>query len=112
MSEVVEYSERNRRCWKCSAPVSHLDKYCHNCAAGLGDRIPWYYSRLGIIVATVAALGPFSLYLVWKSPKLSATERKVYAAGIVLFTVFLVVSFMKMYNMLSSALAGYDTSQM
>jgi len=110
MNEVFECSERTQRCWRCSSPVSPQDKYCHNCAIGLGSRIPWYYSHFGIIFLTFAALGPFSLYLVWKSPRISPTARKIYTVLIALFTVLLVMAFMTMYNTLREVLGGYDSA--
>ncbi len=77
-------------CWSCGARLDSGDRYCRRCGAGQGECLPWYYKHLGIVLLTVCALGPFSLFFVWRSPALSRNAKLVYAVLIVFFTLFLV----------------------
>lgn len=108
MNGLPEVSERSAKCWRCNAAVSPQDRYCHNCGAGQGSLIPWYYSHLGIILLTVLAIGPFSLYLVWKSPKLSAAARRVYTVLILAYTALLAVLCWNAYRLMMQMLSGYE----
>ncbi|HNW44968.1 MAG TPA: hypothetical protein PKI19_10720 [Elusimicrobiales bacterium] len=73
-------------CWSCGGKVDDSDAYCRHCGKGLSKNIPWYYGHAGIILLTVTVLGPFSLRLVWKSPRLSANVKWAYTVGILLLT--------------------------
>lgn len=106
MNGLPEVSERTGSCWRCSAAVDPKDNYCHHCSAGQGSKIPWYYSHAGIIFLTVAALGPFSLYLVWKSPLLSPVARRIYTVLILAFTALLCVACYSAYNAVRQTLIG------
>lgn len=76
-------------CWKCGGEVDASDSYCRFCGQNLDGRIPWYYTPVWIALLTVFALGPFSLFLVWRSPALATRGRWVATVLILAFTVYL-----------------------
>ena len=49
----------------------------------------WYYQPLWIMVLTVTALGPLSLFLVWRTPRLGRTGRWMATVVIVGVTAYL-----------------------
>ncbi|HOX21990.1 MAG TPA: zinc ribbon domain-containing protein [Elusimicrobiales bacterium] len=108
----AEIVERTQRCWKCLAPVSPKDKFCHNCAARQGGKDAWYYSHVGIILLTLVALGPFALYLVWKSPRLSKNARLVYTVLILALTTVVCVKFYEAVRSLQQTMSSADISLM
>ncbi|MBI3506839.1 MAG: hypothetical protein HY059_18530 [Proteobacteria bacterium] len=65
-------------CWSCGRMIDAADAYCRFCGNGQGGRVPWYYRHFGIILSTLFGLGPFSLYLVWKSPLFSRRTKMIY----------------------------------
>lgn len=73
-------------CWGCSAGIDAADRYCRRCGLGQGDHVAWYYQPWGIAVATLLALGPLGLVLVWRTPRLGRNAKWAWAAGIVALT--------------------------
>lgn len=93
-------------CWNCSGSIAGTDSYCRFCGKGQGKLVPWYYSHLGIIVLTVAVVGPFSIRFVWKSPLLSKQVKWVYTAAILIFTYYAASKFYGFYKGITSLLSG------
>lgn len=93
-------------CWDCGKPIDAQDHFCRYCGQGQGANIVWYYRGWGIVLLTVFGLGPFSLYLVWKSPTLSLASRLALALFVFAFTAYIGYSFMIAMNTLKTALAG------
>lgn len=73
---------------------------------GLGENLPWYYHPGWITVLALFAAGPFVLPLVWKSPKISPTGKKIGTALLGLLTLYLVYGFFRAMAMLQNVLAG------
>jgi hypothetical protein len=65
------------------------DRYCPHCGNGQGRFLQWYYRPIWIMMLTVTALGPLSLFLVWRTPRLSCTGRWIATVLIVGVTVYL-----------------------
>lgn len=59
-----------KECWSCHGEIDETDRYCRYCGNGQGGYISWYLKPLWIVILTLTVLGPFSLYLVWKTPAL------------------------------------------
>jgi len=77
------------RCPACGGGIDPYDRFCRHCGRRLADTaMRWYYHPLWIIILTVTVAGPFTLPLVWRSPKLDRRARWLMTAGIVLFTLF------------------------
>jgi len=93
-------------CWNCKAIIAQRDKYCRYCGKGQGSNVPWYYSHFGIIVMTLFGLGPFSLGLVWKSPRLSREAKVAYTLGILVFTWYVAMYIYNAYLAINSLLTG------
>ena len=73
-------------CWACGGKISAEDNYCRFCVKGQVRFIPWYYKHWGIIILTLFGFGPFSLFLVWRSPALSRGSKWAYTAAIAALT--------------------------
>ncbi|MBI2362536.1 MAG: hypothetical protein HYV15_04045, partial [Elusimicrobia bacterium] len=88
-----------------------FDRYCRYCGKGQGEHIPWYYSRWGIAAASLLGLGPFGVLLVWRSPRLSGTEKAVWTAALLALTGYvcwrLYQVFAMMNAMVGMALRGF-----
>lgn len=93
-------------CWACGAPVDAQDSYCRRCGRGQGEHLPWYYKPWGIIAATIFGLGPFSIFLVWRSPRLSPGAKAGYTAGILLVTAYAVHRLRQLLMFYQSVLTG------
>jgi hypothetical protein len=76
-------------CWSCAHPLDAADCYCRQCGNGQGRFLQWYYRPVWIMVLTVTALGPFSLFLVWRTPRLGWAGRWIATVVIVGVTVYL-----------------------
>jgi hypothetical protein len=76
-------------CWSCAHPLDAADRYCRQCGNGQGRFLQWYYRPVWIMVLTVTALGPFSLFLVWHTPRLGRAGRWIATVVIVGVTVYL-----------------------
>jgi len=74
-------------CWKCKSMVDESAAFCNECGQDLSGRVRWYYRPAWIAALTLTVLGPFSIYLVWRSPVLSTAGRWLYTFLILFFTV-------------------------
>ena len=93
-------------CWSCGQGIDPQDHYCRHCGQGQGAFLPWYYHPFGIAFLTVFLLGPFSLYLVWKSPRMSERGRWIGTLLVAAFTAYLAFSIFAAMRMLRTALSG------
>jgi len=75
-------------CWHCKHPLDAADRYCRHCGHGQGCFLQWYYRPVWIAVLTLTALGPLSLFLVWRTPRLGRTARWIATVVIVGVTVY------------------------
>lgn len=91
-------------CWTCGASVEPSDRFCRGCGMGQGTNMSWYYEPVWIAVLTLFALGPFSLPLVWRSPKLSKEGRLAFTGFIAFFTLYLLFSVKRSVDLLRSML--------
>jgi hypothetical protein len=76
-------------CWSCAHPLDAADRYCRQCSNGQGRFLQWYYRPVWIMVLTVTALGPFSLFLLWRTPRLGWAGRWITTVVVVGVTVYL-----------------------
>jgi hypothetical protein len=76
-------------CWSCAHPLDAADRYCRQCGNGQALFLQWYYRPVWIMVLTVTALDPFSLFLVWRPPRLGRAGRWIATVVIVGVTVYL-----------------------
>jgi hypothetical protein len=76
-------------CWSCTQPLDAADHYCRYCGNGQGRFLQWYYRPLWIMVLTVTALGPLSLGLVWRTPRLGRAGRWIATLVILSMTAYL-----------------------
>ncbi len=93
-------------CWSCKKGIEAQDCYCRFCGKGQGRFVKWYYKHWGIILLTLFALGPFSLPLVWRSPVISGTAKKVYTLAILLLTVYIAQKTYSLYMSIQALLAN------
>lgn len=85
-------------CWKCVRSIDAPDHYCRWCGSGQGAHLPWFYEPFWIGVLTLFALGPFSLGLIWRTPRLGARGRWLWTGAVLGFTFYLVKSTYLMYQ--------------
>ncbi|MCG2725884.1 MAG: zinc ribbon domain-containing protein [Elusimicrobia bacterium] len=78
-------------CWACRAKIGAEDNFCRKCGKGQGKFVPWYYTHWGVIVLTFA-LGPLSLYFIWRSPSISYNTKWIYTAIISIITWYAAVT--------------------
>lgn len=90
-------------CWGCGRVLDPQDRFCRYCGKGQGDGAAWYYKHWGVIVL-LAALGPFALYFVWRSPVISRGAKAAYSAVGLAFTLYLFRAFYAIWNFYSSFL--------
>ncbi len=81
-----------KACRKCLRLVGEGDNYCPHCGARLGGGDGWYYRPFWILVLSLAVLGPFGLFFVWKSPHMGRTAKWVMAAVILVYSVAILYS--------------------
>ena len=93
-------------CWSCRRPIDKADHYCRHCGNGQGHCLQWYYRPAWILVLTVTALGPLSLLLVWRTPRLGRTGRWMATVVIVGVTVYLGQQLWQTLRMLHSLLSS------
>ena len=77
-------------CRACKFPIGAEDNFCRKCGKGRGKLVSWYYTHWGVIILTFA-LGPFSLYFIWRSPLISRNAKWVYTAIISIITWYIMV---------------------
>jgi hypothetical protein len=75
-------------CWSCTHPLDETDRYCRYCGNGRGRFLQWYYRPVWIMVLTVTALGPVSLFFVWRTPRLGRGGRWIATVLILGVTVY------------------------
>ena len=76
-------------CWSCAHPLDAADRYCRQCGNGQGRFLQWYYRPVWIMVLAVTALGPLSVFLVWRTPRLGQASRWIATVVIMGVTVYL-----------------------
>lgn len=91
-------------CWACARVLDPFDRYCRHCGKGQGDYIPWYYSRWGIAVASLLGLGPFGVFLVWRSPRLPKEEKAVWTLALLALTAYVCWRLYQVVRMLDAML--------
>lgn len=84
-------------CWACGRVLDPQDRYCRYCGKGQGGSSTWYYKHWGIILL-LAALGPFALYFVWRSPVISRGAKLAYAAAGIAITLYLAHALYTIWN--------------
>jgi hypothetical protein len=77
------------RCWSCEAAVDQGDRYCRRCGSGQGDRVPWYYRPVWLLVLGLTVMGPFVLPLVWRSPRLDRAGKWLVSAVVLAACVWI-----------------------
>lgn len=92
-------------CWACGAGLDAGDNYCGKCGRGQGRYLHWYYKHWGAVVLTLA-LGPFSLFFVWRSPILSRTAKWAYTAVIAPLTWYAARTFYGFWRLYLDMLNG------
>ena len=92
-------------CWSCGARIDQGDNYCRKCGIGLGSSVHWYYKHWGAVLLTLA-MGPFSLYFVWRSPVLSRNAKWIYTGLISLVTWYAVSAFYNFWLFFQGMLSG------
>ncbi len=92
-------------CWACGTGLDVGDNYCRKCGKGQGGSIHWYYKHWGAAVLTLA-LGPFSLFFVWRSPVLSRNAKWAYTAVIALLTWYAARAFYGFWRFYQDMLSG------
>lgn len=97
-------AENRKECPRCGGVIDGADRCCRYCGHDQSVRVAWYYHPFWIAVLTVLALGPFSLYLVWRSPKLGLTGRWIATVLVLAFTVYLGFATVKAYRSLQEIL--------
>jgi hypothetical protein len=75
--------------WIGTHPLETADRYCRHGGNSQGRCLPWYDQPVWIMVLTVTALGPLSLVLVWRTPRLGRTGRWMASVVIVGGTAYL-----------------------
>ena len=98
-------------CWACGKIIDPCDRFCRHCGKGQGADLPWYYTRWGIAAASLLGLGPFGVFLVWRSPRLGREEKTAWTAAILGVTAYVcwrLYQVVKVMNaMLGMALRGF-----
>lgn len=79
-------------CPKCFRPVDADAEYCPRCGARQGGGDGWYFHPVWILVLAFAVLGPFALFLVWKSKRMGFAVKLLMAAVILAYTFMCVWS--------------------
>ncbi len=85
-----------KQCWSCHADLDGPDRYCRFCGNGQGEFVAWYYKPFWIVILTLTVLGPFSLYLIWKSPVLGRKGRWLLVLLVLVASYYLVVGTMEL----------------
>ena len=72
-------------CRHCGGKIAREDHYCRHCGRGQGSHVAWYYTHWGVVLSTLG-LGPFSLFLVWRSPLFTKNVKLVYTLALLSLT--------------------------
>lgn len=73
-------------CLKCRAPIDVVYRFCPYCGYPQKKGDAWYYDPVWILILAFLALGPFALFLVWKSSKMNLVAKIIIAALILVYT--------------------------
>ena len=82
----MSYAEH---CWSYQYPLDPAGRYCRHCGNGQGRFLQWYDRPAWIMALTVTALGPLSVFLVWRTPRPGRAGRWIATVAIVGVTVYL-----------------------
>lgn len=91
-------------CWSCARPLDAEDRFCRQCGMGQGKHVPWYYHPAAIAFLTVFALGPLTLPLIWKTPRLETRGRWIMTSLTALFTGYMAYSCYRAFQVVLSIL--------
>lgn len=80
---------RHVSCRACDRVIDEGDTYCRHCGRRQDQSAAWYYQPLWILVLALLAIGPLALPLVWRSPRMSRTEKTAFTTAILLYTAML-----------------------
>ena len=92
-------------CPRCHQPVEETDCYCRHCGKTLKPRMGFWYDHGGILLLTLI-VGPFSLFCVWLSRKISTTAKCLWTLGILFMSAYLIYSLYKTALLLKELLAA------
>lgn len=73
-------------CRKCGKSIDATSSFCPHCGRRQQSGDAWYYHPVWISVLALVVLGPFALFLVWKSSKMSLTVKLFMATWILAYT--------------------------
>lgn len=73
-------------CRKCGRFVEVSDTFCPHCGARKDKGKAWYYHPVWILILALVALGPFALFLVWKSSRMRPAAKVLMAVFILAYT--------------------------
>ena len=90
-------------CPRCHTSIEEIDCYCRHCGKALRPRMGFWYSHSGVLLLTLI-VGPFSLICVWLSRKMSLLAKWLWTAGIILFSIYLVLSLYRVALLLKEML--------
>jgi uncharacterized membrane protein len=68
------------------------------------EKIKWYYRPIPVLVLLFVVIGPLALPLLYKSPHFSKFWKVLLTIGVVIFTLYLVWAFIKMWKLTSDLL--------
>jgi len=95
-------------CWACGRVIDPQDHYCRHCGKGQADYVPWYYSHWGVCLL-ILGLGPFALYFVWRSPRMSQQAKYTYTAVIMIITWWLISVMYKIWAFYQTFMGSVQT---
>lgn len=91
-------------CWSCKASIDIEDNFCRRCGKGRGKFTPWYYTYWGAVIL-IFAIGPFSLYFIWKSPLIAHGAKWAYTAIISIITWYVALAVYHMWIFIQEFMA-------
>ena len=77
-------------CPKCGLLLDGTAAFCSRCGASQNYGKAWYYHPVWVFILAFLVLGPFALYLVWKSRLMGATLKWIITVLILGYTVYCV----------------------
>jgi len=95
------------RCFGCAELIDARYEFCPHCGRSQGAHEAWYYHPVWILFLALVAIGPFALFLVWKSQKMTRTAKAVMAAVILVYTGFCVYYFYAVVAIELNQLRGF-----
>ena len=82
-----ESDTRKVICIKCAFYLDPTYRFCPRCGTRQVQEDAWYYHPIWIFILAFAALGPFALPLVWKSPQMTSQGKIVMTTAILIYTL-------------------------